>query len=159
MKRLLPFVIALIATAFAQGPVTITTDIFLVSQVTRDDGTREERFTPATEARPGQVIEYRLSVRNVTSDETLPSGIVVITAPVPEGTMFIANSATPSSELVLTEYSIDFGVTQMEEPLIVGSGDARRVAAPNEYTTIVWTIRGDLEPGMMVVLVYRVAIR
>lgn len=171
MKHLFALLLALLLTAAHaqeadrvapddQEPVTITTEIFLVSQVTRDDGTREERFTPITEARPGQVVEYRITVQNVTSDEVLPGGIVVITAPVPEGTAFVANSATPSSDAILTEYSADFGATRYEENVFVTRADgAKAIADPSEYTTITWTVRSDLEPGATVVLVYRVTIR
>jgi uncharacterized repeat protein (TIGR01451 family) len=142
----------------AVDPVSIRLEIYVVSHVTRDDGTREERFAEATEARPGQTVEYRLLVTNV-SEETLPAGIVVVTGPVPEGTQFVPNSATPTSDDVLTEYSADGGRTYAEPPVIVGTGENRSVADPTTYDAIRWTVLVDLEPDQEIPLVYRVVVR
>ena len=140
------------------NPVAIELQVYVVSQVTRDDGTREERFTEATEARPGQVVEYRLVVRNV-SDETLPAGIVVVTGPVPEGTQFVAFSATPSDEGLLTEFSADRGTTFYETNVFVGQGDQRRIAEPTSYDAVRWTLLEEFEPAQQRTLVYRVTVR
>ena len=140
------------------NPVAIDLEVYVVSQVTRDDGTREERFTEATEARPGQVVEYRLIVRNV-SDETLPAGIVVVTGPVPEGTQFVAFSATPSDEGLLTEFSADRGTTFYETNVFVGQGEQRRIAEPTSYDAVRWTLLEEFEPGQERTLVYRVTVR
>jgi uncharacterized repeat protein (TIGR01451 family) len=146
------------APAPAAEPVSISLEIYVVSQITRDDGTREERFAEATEARPGQTVEYRLFVRNV-SQETLPAGIVVVTGPVPEGTQYVPNSATPSSDDVLTEFSADGAGTFSEPPVIVTRDDTRSVADPTAYDTIRWTVLVDLEPDQEIPLVYRVIVR
>ncbi len=154
------FLASVAAHALAQGtgPVVIDVEIYLVNQVTRDDGTREERLTPTTEARPGQTIEYRLIARNV-GDETLPAGIVVVTGPVPTGTQFLPNSATPSDDGLLTEYSADGGQEYFETNVFVGEGAQRTIADPTAYTTVRWTLLGTMEPGDEVVLVYRVVVR
>lgn len=161
---------SLLATAVAQegdpvpadpvpmNPVAIELQVYVVSQVTRDDGTREERFTQATEARPGQVVEYRLIVRNV-GDETLPAGIVVVTGPVPEGTQFVAFSATPSDDGLLTEYSADRGTTFYETNVFVGQGEQRRIAEPTTYDAVRWTLLEEFEPAQELTLVYRVTVR
>jgi uncharacterized repeat protein (TIGR01451 family) len=160
--KLVPFVVALLlagsVSAQATNPVQVEMEIYVVSQVTRDDGTREDRFTRATEARPGQTVEYRLIVRNV-SEETLPPGIVVITAPVPEGTQFVPNSATPSTEVLLTEFSADGGATFAESNVFVGLGDRRSIADPTAYTTVRWTLLEEMEPAAELTLVYRVTVR
>ena len=140
------------------NPVAIELQVYVVSQVTRDDGTREERFTEATEARPGQVVEYRLVVRN-GGDETLPAGIVVVTGPVPEGTQFVAFSATPSDEGLLTEFSADRGTTFYESNVFVGQGDQRRIADPESYDAVRWTLLEEFEPAQELTLVYRVTVR
>jgi uncharacterized repeat protein (TIGR01451 family) len=146
------------ALAQSANPVLVGMEIYIVSQVTRDDGTREDRFTQATEARPGQTVEYRLLVRNV-SEETLPPGIVVITAPVPEGTEYVPNSATPGTEVLLTEYSADDGSTFAETNVFIGSGSQRTIADPTAYTTVRWTVLQEMEPGAELTLVYRVVVR
>ncbi|MDA0699900.1 MAG: hypothetical protein O3A02_01655 [bacterium] len=160
--RLVPALIALLlpglTLAQASNPVLVGMEIYIVSRVTRDDGTREDRFTQATEARPGQTVEYRLIVRNV-SEETLPPGIVVITAPVPEGTQFVPNSATPGTDVLLTEFSADDGGTFSETNVFIGSGDLRAIADPTAYTTVRWTLLEEMEPGAELTLVYRVVFR
>ncbi len=139
-------------------PIAIDLEVYVVSQVTRDDGTREERFTEATEARPGQVVEYRLIVENV-SDETLPAGIVVVTGPVPEGTEFVPSSATPSSDALLTEYSADGGDNYYETNVFVGRVEDRTIAQPTDYDAVRWTVLEPMEPGDTYTLVYRVTVR
>ncbi|CAN5689891.1 hypothetical protein BH23DEI1_BH23DEI1_18970 [soil metagenome] len=139
-------------------PVSIELEIYVVSLITRDDGTREERFAQASEARPGQTVEYRLIVSNV-SDETLPAGIVVVTGPVPEGTEFVPHSATPSSDELLTEYSGDGGRTFSLPPVFVGREEDRTVVDPVEYDGVRWTVLIDLEPDQVIPLVYRVIVR
>jgi len=155
---LLLLVAATVAFAQATNPVETELETYIVSQVTREDGTREDRFSPATQARPGQAVEYRIIVRNV-SDETLPPGIVVITVPVLEGTQFLPNSATPSSEDLLTEFSADDGLTFAEINVFVGLGENRAIADPTAYTTVRWTLLVEMEPETELTLVYRVTIR
>ena len=103
------------------NPVSVRLEIFIVSKVGGN-----ETFQEAATARPGQVVEYRLFANN-EGDTTLPPGTVVVSGPVPDGTTYVANSATPTSDAVLTEFSVD-GET-------FGDGDAplfknRRRRAP-----------------------------
>ena len=95
----------IVGLALAQtptNPITFRSEIYIVSQVTAEDGSREERFTAATSAIPGQVVEYRIFATNA-GETTLPAGRVQIFGPVQEGMSYVANSATPSSDRVLTD--------------------------------------------------------
>ena len=149
----------LLGHGLAQGdPLAYRLEIYVVSHVTRDDGTREERYTESAEARPGQTVEYRVFIQNV-SETTLPEGLVQIRLPIPEGTEYVANSATPSSDRLLTEFSADRGVTFSEPPVLVGDGEQRRSAEPSSYDEIRWTFFVELEPGQEELLVYRVIVR
>lgn len=143
-----------LGTAFAQdNPVSVRLEIFVVSVV---DG--EERYTAATTARPGQIVEYRLFASNV-GDTTLPPGTVVLTGPIPEGTVYVANSATPSSERLLTEYTADGGNSYDETLVFVGADDARRLADPAEYTAVRWTLLVDMAPAVEEAFFYRVTVQ
>lgn len=133
-------------------------EIYVVSHVTREDGTREERFAERTDVLPGQTIEYRLFVENV-SETTVPAGIAQFTLKVPEGTEYVPNSATPSSDRLLTEFSADRGRTFSEPPVLIGDDDQRRVAEPSSYDEIRWTFFVELEPGQEEVLFFRVIMR
>ena len=157
--RHLSFLLAAVILAAAYGqdtPVNVRYQIYVVSEVTTD-GVVEERFSEATMARPGQVVEYRLFAVNV-GETTLPAGTVVIIGPVPEGTTFVEGSATPSSDRVLTEYSGDEGVTYSEPPILVTRNDVTVLVEAEDYTTVRWTLLIPLEPGAEEVLRYRVVI-
>jgi uncharacterized repeat protein (TIGR01451 family) len=153
------FVLFISSATFAQSnEVSIRTEIFVINQVTGADGAATEEAVPATTARPGQIVEYRLVARNET-DTTLPAGTVVITGPVPGGTTFVAESATPKSDRILTEYSADgTNFTDADSPILSGSGDNRTVADPTEYRAVRWSLLVPFEPGQEETFVYRVTV-
>jgi uncharacterized repeat protein (TIGR01451 family) len=136
----------------AANPVEVRLEIFLVSEV---QGT--EQFRPATTARPGQVVEYRLTAVN-RSQDTLPRGTVEIVGPIPDRTTYVVNSATPSSDKILAEYSADGGQTFTEEPVLLGAADERRVAEPQTYDAVRWTLLVPMEPGQEEAFFYRVTV-
>jgi uncharacterized repeat protein (TIGR01451 family) len=78
--------LAAVTPAFADGPLTATLDARRV--VVAADG--KESFANADSAKPNDVVEYRTTYRN-TSKNTLRG--VAATLPVPDGFIFIANSA------------------------------------------------------------------
>lgn len=137
---------------FISDPIEVTMEIFVVNVVQG-----EEQLRPATTARPGQVVEYRVNALN-RSPDTLPAGSVEIVGPILDGTTYVANSATPSSDQILTEYSADDGQSYSEEPVLVGAGDDREVAEPESYTHIRWTLLEPMEPGQEETFFYRVTI-
>lgn len=143
---------ALVAAALLVGvvaaqsrPISLSTEIYIVSVGSRSDGTLEELFSPATEAEQGQVIEYRIFATNIGAT-TLPAGSVQIYGPVEDGMEYVSGSATPTSDRVLAEFSLD-GAEFGTPPLLVGTGGAHRVAEPEEYKMIRWRLLVDLEPG------------
>jgi uncharacterized repeat protein (TIGR01451 family) len=144
-------------------PISVKLEAYIVSTITKEDGTTEEQFTEAKEARPGQVVEYRVVVTNV-SDETLPSGNAIITGPIPATTAYIADSATPSSESATLEFSADGGQTFSAPPVMIkvknDQGEEVEVeAAPDQYTGARWTILQALEPKQEIIFKYRVTVK
>lgn|SRR5690554_1650484 len=147
----------LVTAQSTDNPITFSSEIYVVSEVTADDGSKEERFSAATSAIPGQVVEFRIIATN-SGETTLPAGRVQILGPIAEGQAYVGNSASPSTEnRLLTEFSVD-GTEFSEAPVLVGTGEGRRVADPSEYTMIRWTLLTPMEPGQEVTLVYRVLI-
>jgi uncharacterized repeat protein (TIGR01451 family) len=155
---LLTVSLSLLTNSIAQeNPVSVALEIYVVSDVTAADGSISQRFEQADSARPGQTVEYRLIVTNQDTT-TLPEGTVVVTGPVPESTTFIANSATPSSSDVLTEYSLD-GSTFNEPPLFTTNDSSEQVTAdPSSYRAVRWTLLTPFEPAGQATLVYRVTV-
>lgn len=139
------------------NPIQLRTEIYIVSEVTNKDGSKGEKLTKADTARPGQIVEYRLFAKNV-GDTTLPAGVVVISTPVPSGMEYVANSATPSSDSLLAEFSADGGHNYSKPPVLTGSGDAKKVAEPTSYTNIRWTVLTAMEPGKEIPFFYRVKV-
>jgi len=153
MKKLLVLAILLLSLlSLAQdntNPVIVTLKTFLVNTI---DG--KESFKESTMARPGQIVEYRLEIQN-KGDEVLPAGSVSIVGPILEGTSYVLDSATPSSDQLLTEFSTDT-VNFSVAPVLIGSGSSRREAKPEEIKSVRWTILEDMPPGKKYTLVYRV---
>jgi uncharacterized repeat protein (TIGR01451 family) len=157
------FLIAILAQAIAQdNPLEVKLEGYIVNVVTKEDGTKEEEFIEATEARPGQVVEYRVIVTNV-SNETLPASNALITGPIPNTTTYLAESATATSGEAKLEFSADGGQTFAEKPLIEKTNDQGEKemveALPEEYTAARWAILVPLEPQQALTFKYRVTVK
>lgn len=146
-KQILAMILVLLsglALAQADNPVAVRLEIYVVSMV----GGQEE-FKESTTARPGQIVEYRLYATN-NGDTTLPPGSVTITGPIPEGTTYIASSATPTSESILTEFTVN-GSDFVDNEVVAG-------AEGGTLTAVRWTVEVDMEPGNEQAFVYRVTV-
>ena len=142
--------------AFADNPVTGS--IEAVKVVVKDGG--EEVYLPADEARPQDVIEYRLTYAN--HGEQAVSKLSVVD-PVPVGARYVAKTAkSPQSANV--QFSIDGAKTFHNWPVRVKKTDAkgREVwvdATPDMITHIRWTLSGDLAPADEIAFSYRAEIK
>jgi len=139
------------------NPIQLRTEIYIVSDVTNSDGSKGEKLTKADSARPGQIVEYRLFAKNVGST-TLPAGVVVISTPIPDGMQYVPNSATPSGDNLLTEFSADGGTSYSKPPVLAVNGGSKKVAEPTSYTNVRWTVLTNMEPGQEVPFFYRVKV-
>lgn len=154
---------ALVFTAAAQdNPLEVKLEGYIVNVVTKEDGTQEEEFVAATEARPGQVVEYRVLVTNISS-ETLPASNALITGPIPNTTTYIADTATATSAEAQLEFSADGGATFAEKPMIEKENDQGEKemveALPEEYTAARWAILVPLAPQQTLTFTYRVTVK
>lgn len=151
MKRLLiVLLLSMLGAVFAQdNPVSVRIEAYIVSQVTAEDGSVTERFTESSTARPGQVVEYRVFATN-TDETTLPPESVSVLGPVPDSSIYVDGSATPTSERVRTEFSLD-GETFSEAPETTEGASA--------YQAVRWTLLVPLEPEQEEGFSYRVTIK
>src|SRR6056297_421144 len=129
------------AVAQADG-IVFDVEILRVDLVRGEEGGTVERFVPVEEAVPGEVIEYRVTAVN-EGDIIYRPGTVVVTLPIGEGVAYLEDSATPSSDRVVTEFSADGGTTFSEPPVLVAGddGDGERAADPADYDAIRWTFQ------------------
>lgn len=138
--------------AVADNPITGTIEALKV--VVADNG--EEAYLPADEARPQDVIEYRLTYAN-RGDQAVAK--LSITDPVPAGARYVAKTAhSPKSAAVV--FSADGGKTFHKWPVRVKQTHAKGRdvwvdATPEMITHIRWTLSGALEPASEISFSYR----
>ena len=146
---LLSLLLGFWSTGLAQdNPVSVRIEAYIVSQVTAEDGSVTERFSESTTARPGQVVEYRVFATN-NDATTLPAESVSVLGPIPDGSTYVDGSATPTSEQVRTEFSLD-GESFSQAPETTEGASA--------YRAIKWTLLTPLEPDQEERFSYRVTI-
>jgi len=142
---------------FAMGDSGLagTLEAFLV--VTASDG--QESFVPADNARPQDLIEYRLTYKNQGQDAVRN---VYITDPIPTGTRYVVESATETSNAQV-ELSIDRGKTYHSWPIQIirksADGTEKVIeATPDMVTHIRWVVSDALQPDGAITLSYRTTI-
>lgn len=142
--------------AVADSPVAGTIE---ARKVVVGEGGKEV-YLPAAQARPKDVIEYRLKYAN-NGDDVVHN--VSVTDPVPDGVRYVEQTAHgPSTGSV--EFSVDNGKTFHAWPVryrTTGS-DGREVwrdATPDMITHIRWMLSGDLRPAGEVTFSYRAVVK
>jgi len=150
---LLPMLIA--TSVYAEEVVSSHMDVY---QVIQKQGV--ETFQPASNVRPNETLEYRISYVN---HGTAPVKNLVVNGPVPAGTVFVASSARSDAPADI-RYSLDHGHVWQEAPLkkrvVAANGSATEVVVPPEqYTDVEWIAKELLRPGKAQVYTYRVKVR
>ncbi len=159
VRRVVSMAVFLAAlAASASSAVAIDSRLEARKVVRRPDG--REIFVPATEARPRDVIEYRLTCLN---DGDEPVRHVAIVDPMPAGARYVPQSANRPRGGDVT-FSIDGGRTYHAWPVryAVTLDDGRvqwREATPEMVTHIRWTMAGDFEPDSAITLTYRAVVK
>jgi uncharacterized repeat protein (TIGR01451 family) len=131
--------VALPLAASAQPKVEISIKAEKEVTVTAK-GKQVKRRIPAKGIEPGEELIYTLNYANVGTE---PAKDVVISDPIPAGTAYLPGSATEIGEL---SFSIDKGKSFNKPTLLsyeVKGKDGKvqkRVATPEDYTDIRWTI-------------------
>jgi uncharacterized repeat protein (TIGR01451 family) len=142
--------------AFGAANLTGTLEAYRV--VVNDEGV--EKFLPADNARPADVIEYRLVYTN-TGDQPIQQ--VLITDPVPFGTRLL-NPGARQTRAAKAEYSIDGGKKFQPWPILVKKTNEKgeeklTEATPDMVTHIRWTLIEAIQPEGGVTLTYRTVIK
>ena len=102
-------------------------------------------------------LRYELVFRNPT---TVALRNVVFENPLPPNLILVGGSATTSTAAVI-EYSADGGKSFAVAPKIrevVEGKQVERVAVPEEFTHIRWTVTGEVEPNATVTARYDVRV-
>ena len=143
-SRITGFIIALVLVvlplaAWAQPKVAISIKAEK-EVVVSVNGKPVTKKIAAKGAKPGEEIIYTLSYANSGTEAAKD---VVISDPIPEGTAYLPGSASEVGDLT---FSIDKGKTFKKPTLLTyeirgaGGKAEKRVATPEDYTDVRWTI-------------------
>ncbi|MEN6549686.1 MAG: hypothetical protein ABFE07_26870 [Armatimonadia bacterium] len=134
----------------ADPPMRVQLDVLKVTV----DNKGVEQFTPATRVYPGEVLEYRLSY---TNREAYAMTKVAATLPLPQGTCYLKNSATPAPQMA-SQDAVKFSPIPLKRKVTSPSGQVSEVEVPaSEYLALRWII-DSLKPGKPVQLLARVTV-
>ncbi len=144
--------------AWAKPDVKVSMTAEKQVTVVENGKTLVKRVTADT-VESGQSLFYTLTVTN-QGDEKAAN--VVLNNPLPEGTLYVANSAYGEGTKIVfsadggQRYDLPHRLT-VEVKQADGSVE-KRIAAPEEYTHIRWTI-AEVAPGTTVTLGYRTTVK
>ncbi len=149
LRIIASLLIAMLLTAFHLPALAASGQVELKSIAEREvetvvNGKKEIRRAPVNKAVPGDEIIYTTTFRNLAGK---PVGDIVITNPVPNDSLYKADSASGANTVIT--FSADGG-KQYAAPgqLTVKAKDGKtRPAQPSDYTHIRWTYKGELGAG------------
>lgn len=147
------FSLALASPAAADA---VTGEMTVAQVIQAADGT--ERLAPAERVSPGETLQYALTYANRTEDPL--EGFMVV-GPVPEGTDFVAGSASSSLQATLEAQVAELGwsaVPVMREEILPDGTVGRVEVPPSEYQALRWRVDGAVAPGLTVEATYRVRV-
>ena len=139
---LLVALLALAAPA-ARAEVTLSTSVVRISSAA-GVGAQALSGQALTEVLPGDVLRYTIAFQN-TSTQDVAAGSVVITNPLPEGTVYVEGSA--AGDRTRVTFSVDGETFGPPEALVVGEGPGTRAADAADYRVIRWTYQPLLAAG------------
>jgi uncharacterized repeat protein (TIGR01451 family) len=154
---LLLLLIPLRVQAFSnEGGLTGVVEAYKVVQ--GEDGT--ELLLPADQAKPKDILEYKLVYTNESSS---PLKNITITDPIPAGLVYISKSAS-KPEVGEVQFSIDGGKKYQPWPIQIlkktENGEEEWVQAdPEMVTHIQWVINNSIEPDREIVVSYRASVK
>lgn len=137
---------ALPQTALAQQDDSQPSLVITVENLTATAEADAQTPRESDDARPGDVLRYRLTFSNGT-DRALRD--VVLSNPIPETIRLVGGTVRSSRDDAQVEYSADGGQTWAAEPMeevLVEGRRVRRPIPPDRFTNVRWTIPGWVQP-------------
>lgn len=147
-----------LSTAFAADDAKLSGSLEAFRVVVTDEGVEE--FVPADNARPNDVIEYRLTYANTGGE---PVQNIFIMDPIPPGMSFLHPSAT-QPDIGRVEFSIDGGKVYQAWPILIKQTTKEGVekvveATPDMVTHVRWVLTDTFQPQDEVTVSYRTVIK
>ena len=141
MNKLTALLFLLPSLTMAQ--VELTTDMFEVVEVKQANGKSKIEWVKPDNIIPGDKVGYRITVNNKGTEE---AGDLVLNNPVPDNTVYVADSARGANSKI--EFSVDGG-SQFGEPaqLFIKKDGKQLPATAKDYTHVRWTLLTPLSAG------------
>ena len=141
MNKLTALLFLLPSLSMAQ--VELTTDMFEVVEVKQANGKSKIEWVKPDNIIPGDKVGYRITVNNKGTAE---AGDLVLNNPVPDNTIYVAESARGANSKI--EFSVDGG-SQFGEPaqLFIKKDGKQLPATAKDYTHVRWTLLTPLKAG------------
>lgn len=133
-------------SAIAAGNVDVKIKAEKLTMVLKD-GKKVTKAVPTSKFQPGDTIQYTITYANNASE---PVTEAVINDPIPAGTAYINDSAMGEGADIT--FSIDNGKSFQKPTLLfyeVDSGKTKKeqkVASPDQYTNVRWTLKSTIAP-------------
>lgn len=118
-------------------------DVSLTAHRVAVDAQGRESFVPATEAKPGQVVEYRAAYRNPSEASVRD---VQATLPIPQGTEYVARTAHPAAALASLDGRTFEAVPLKRRVKLANGQTAVREVPVSEYRYLRWSL-GSIAAG------------
>lgn len=142
LSRLLALLGVAVAAVPAVAEVTLTTQTQRVAGEAAGRGM--EVLETVTDVRPGDVIRYTIVFENQSAQD-VAAGSVVITNPLPDGTIYLDGSAT--GEQTQITFSVDGASFGESGTLMITDGNGTRRATAADYRSIRWAYEPRLPAG------------
>ena len=129
--------------SLSMAQVELTTDMFEVVEVKQANGKSKIEWVKPDNIIPGDKVGYRITVNNKGTEE---AGDLVLNNPVPDNTVYVADSARGANSKI--EFSVDGG-SQFGEPaqLFIKKDGKQLPATAKDYTHVRWTLLSPLNAG------------
>ena len=141
MNKLFSALLLLPSLAFAQ--VELSTQMYEVVEVQKDNGTSKIEWVQPDNIIPGDKVGYRIVFIN-KGDK--PADSIVLNNPIPENTIYVDGSARGANSNIV--FSVDGGEKFAKpEQLFIEVNGKKVPATAKDYTHVQWTLTSALAAG------------
>ena len=145
-----------VSSANSNSAIQLTSSVELEVVMQDEQGKKIVKRIPAEKVTPGSEIIYTTRFKH-NGDQ--PAADIVISNPIPEHTVYKADSATGANTKAM--FSVDGGQSfhAADQLKVTDVNGATRMAEAKDYTDIRWTYQGNFNPGEEGAVEFRVVLK
>ena len=145
LARTLVAICTAVWLAPALAAVALSTTVQKVVHETAADGSVATKLVDAQKVVPGDELHYTIVFRN-DGDKPADAGSIVITNPIPDNTVYVADTAFGSGTRITYSVDDEKNFATPDKLTVVRDG-AEVPASSADYTAIRWTFQPSLAPA------------